>query len=112
MTLAEWLAVGTPIALGAWAVVKFLQARKIDARTAQSGAASNHREGIDQIIKGYDLLLDQAQETIKDDQVVKKLLEERITRFVGDLEICRTENARYREKYGPLPPVDGTAKPV
>lgn len=74
--------------------------RKKDAVSAQSGVVSDHRAGIEQIIKGYDLLLDQAQETIKDDAAVKKLLEERIEKFVALLEACNAKNARLLRKYG------------
>lgn len=85
-----------------------------DATSAQSGAASNHRAGTQQVIEGLNQLLDQAQETIKESRVVIKedreaiaLLEGTIATFVTERAACRTElavaladNARLRKQYG------------
>lgn len=105
-----------------------------DAATAQSGAASNHRAGTEQVIQGLNQvneglnkLLDQAQDTIKEDRVVIKedrevikLLEDRIKEFIATNDACKaenilllSENARLRKKYGdngdtPQPPNKGT----
>lgn len=76
--------------------------RKKDAVSEQSGVASNHRAGTEQVIQGLNLLLDQAQETIKDDREIKALLEAKIKQFLADNEACRAENALYRAKYGPI----------
>lgn len=100
MTLTEWMGIASTIALGVFGLMKFRQSQQVDARAAQSGAASNHRAGIDQLVKGLNDLLDQAQETIRDDRQVIALLEGRISTFYADLEACRAENARYRRKYG------------
>lgn len=99
MTWSEWIALISTLGFGVMGFLKFLQSQRVDAATKQSGIASNHRAGTEQIIKGYDLLLDQAQETIKDDQAVKKLLEERADRFLASWQACMKENARLRKKY-------------
>lgn len=81
--------------------------RKKDAVSAQSGIVSDHRAGIEQIIQGYDKLLEQAQDTIKDDREVKTLLEarienqrQRIEEYTAGWDACMKENARLRRKYG------------
>lgn len=99
MTLTEWMGVVSTVGFGGMTLLKFLQSRQVDAAAKQSGIASNHRAGTEQIIKGYDLLLDQAQETIKDDQAVKKILEERADKYLAGWQACMKENARLRKKY-------------
>lgn len=89
------------------------RSRKVDAVSEQSGAVSNQRAGTQQIIDGFNLLLERAQETIEDDREVIKLLEGRIVTFTANLEACQAENARLRKKYGdngdtPQPPTKGT----
>lgn len=73
---------------------------KVDKVSAQSGVASDQRAGTQQLIEGLNTLLDQAQETIKEDREVKKLLEARIEKFIVDLDACKAENARLRRKFG------------
>lgn len=83
-----------------------------DAVSAQSGAASEHRAGTQQVIEGLNLLLNQYRESSDDDRDVIKLLEGRIETFSAQLEACKAENARLRRKYGngdtPQPPNKGT----
>lgn len=71
-----------------------------DAVSAQSGVASEHRAGTQQIIEGLNKLLDQAQETIVDDREVIKLLEGRVETFSALLDACKAENARLRRENG------------
>lgn len=92
-------------------IAKFRQSKKVDATSAQSGAASNHRAGTQQVIDGLNSLLDQAQETIKDDRDVITLLEGRIGKFALELDACRKENARLRRIYG-VTDENGPTKPV
>lgn len=100
MTLTEWMGVASTAGFGVMAFLKFLQSQKVDAVTKQSGAASNHRAGTEQIIEGYDRLLLRAQLTIDDDQEVKKILEERADRYLANWQGCMKENARLRRKFG------------
>lgn len=95
-----------------------------DAVSAQSGAASDHRAGVQQVIEGLNALLTHAQKTIaddrvtiKDDQATIKLLEERIiadntthTACMAENARLRDENARLRKLYGVNgdPPNKGT----
>lgn len=120
MTWTEWMGVVTSAGLGAMGLAKFLQARKNDAVAVQAGTASNHLAGTEQIIKGFNLLLDQAQDTIVDDRQVIQLLEGRVgelraraDEYATGWSDCRAENARLRRKYGenddtPEPPTKGT----
>lgn len=100
MEWTEWMGIATTVSLGAMGLLKFMQSRKVDAVSLQSGAASNHRAGTQQVIDGLNTLLNQYRESSDDDRDVIKLMEGRLDKYALDLDACRAENVRLREKYG------------
>lgn len=96
-----WLGLGLAIPATVIGILAHRRSQKVDAASAQSGAASNHRAGTQQVIEGLNSLLDQAQETIIDDREVIKLLEGRMATFSANLDACQAENRRLRQKYEP-----------
>lgn len=102
MAWTEWMGIVTAVAGGAFAWLKFRQAQKVDAVSAQSGVASNHRAGTEQVIEGLNKLIDQLQE---ENEKLRTEADGRATR----LEAMTIEVARLRRRYGngddtPLPP--------
>lgn len=71
----------------------FRLSKKKDAVSAQSGVASNHREGTAQVIEGLNGLINQLQE---ENLKLRASAEDRATR----LDAMTLELARWRKKYG------------
>lgn len=93
MTLTEWMGIASTIGLAGMTFLKFLQARKNDAISAQSGVASTHQAGIEQVIKGSNDLINQLQE---ENNKLIAICNERAAR----LDTYVLEVARLRRKYG------------
>lgn len=94
MTLTEWMGIGSTLAFGVWTVVKFLQAQKVDARSAQSAIVTSDQAGFDQQVKWLNELVNQLQEENQ------KLLADASRR--ADLYAASiVEIARLRKKYAP-----------
>lgn len=93
MAWTEWMGIITAVATGTFAFLKFRQSQKVDATSAQSGIASNHRAGTQQVIEGLNQLVDQLQEENG------RLLTEASSRATR-LEAATLEVARLRKLYG------------
>lgn len=93
MTLTEWMGIASTIGLGVIGFLKFLAAQRVDAVSAQSGIASTHQAGVEQLIKGSNELIDQLQE---ENKRLLAFASERSTR----LDSMTMEVARLRRKYG------------
>lgn len=93
MTLTEWMGIVSTAGFGIMTFLKFLESRKVDARSAQSGVASDNRAGVDQLVEGLNKLVDQLQE--END----KLRAGVDTRDVV-INTYRLEIARLRRKHG------------
>lgn len=90
-------------------VLTYRRSKVVDATSAQSGIASNHRAGTAQIIEGLNALIDQLQEDNDNFRGDIKDLLERCEVVRIERDALKLEIARLRRKYGndndtPLPP--------
>lgn len=107
MTLTEWMGIASTIALGVFGLMKFRQAQKIDATSAQSGVASNHRAGTAQILEGLNDLIDQLQEDNQSFRLDIKDLAARLNVVTLERDALKLEVARLKKRYRddtPVPP--------
>lgn len=81
------------VAAGVFGLMKFRQSQKVDAVSAQSGVASNHRAGTQQVIEGLNGLVDQLQQ---ENEKLRIDSTDRATRLEG----MTLEVARLRKLYG------------
>lgn len=93
MTLQEWMGIASTVGFGGMTLWKFLESRKVDARSAQSGVASDNRAGIDQLVEGLNKLVDQLQE---ENDKLRAGVDSRDSL----LNTYRLEIARLRRKHG------------
>lgn len=73
---------------------------KVDAISAQSGAANASREGTAQIITGLNLIISQYQEDNKNFREDAKWLTSRLDAVIKERDELRLELAQIRKKYG------------
>lgn len=76
------------------------RATKVDARSAQSGVASDHRAGTEQVIEGLNTLIDQLQEDNSSFRVDLKDLAARLVVITAERDALKLEVARLRKRYG------------
>lgn len=91
--------VGATVSL-AIGILGHRRSKQVDATSAQSGVASNHREGTAQILEGLNTLIDQLQE---DNTGFRTELRDLVVRFdavTAERNTCWAEIARLRKKYG------------
>lgn len=93
MGWTEWYGILSTAGVATMALMKFRQAQKVDAISAQSGVASNHRAGFEQVIKATNDLLNQFQE---ENARLRLEAETRATR----IDALTREVTRLRRKHG------------
>lgn len=91
--------VGGSVSLTA-AVMGYRRSKVVDATSAQSGAANNHRAGTAQILEGLNDLIDQLQENNETIRSDIKDLAARLQVVTAERDALRIEVARLRRKYG------------
>lgn len=81
-------------------VMAYLRSKKVDATSAQSGAANDTRAGTAQIIEGLNKLIDQLQEGASTFREDIQWLTARLDAVMKENETLKTEIVRYKHKYG------------
>lgn len=88
-----WLGLGLAVPATLIGYLAHRRSKKVDTASAQSGVASNHRAGTQQVIEGFTGLVDQLQQ---ENDKLRSDAAERATR----LEALTLEVARLRKLYG------------
>lgn len=76
------------------------RSKLVDATSAQSGVASNHRAGTAQVLEGLNDLVDQLQEDNQSFRLDIKDLAARLNVVTLERDALKLELARLRRKYG------------
>lgn len=95
-----WMGLGLAIPATVLGVLGYQRSRKVDAVSAQSGVASDSREGTAQVIAGLNSLIDQLQEDYTGARADIKALKERVEAVILERDALKVEVARLRRKFG------------
>lgn len=90
--------VGGSVSLTA-AVMGYRRSKVVDATSAQSGAANNHRAGTAQILEGLNDLVDQLQEDNASFRLDIKDLAARLNVVTLERDALKLEVARLKKRY-------------
>lgn len=90
--------VGATVSL-AIGILGHRRSKKVDATSAQSGVATDHRAGTAQVLEGLNTLIDQLQEDNTGFRAEIKALVVRLDAVSAERDALKLEVARLRKKY-------------